>query len=942
MDTGKFLTNVLAEDGIYCLFASNKKKDSRVQRFYTSLQELQSTAHDLDVDGYDVYYALGTFKTSDSRKVTNVKNFKSFFLDLDCGPSKDFMTRKEASSELRAFCKKLSLPKPTLINSGRGIHVYWGLTESVPFADWLPVAERLKQLCLDNKFLADPSVTADGARVLRVPNTHNHKSDPPSPVECLMESPAVDFDDFNNLLGGPTIPVPKKYPDKWDAVTSVMAGNRTASFKDILTKSMESRGCEQIRRSIKEPNQVVEPVWRGVLSILKACSDGSRAKAHRISRGYSEYSEEETDNKWDNLTPDKRYTCAEFEKQNPNWCEGCTHKGALRTPLHLGTKVIEAQKEDNVVVMPSATFPNAPAQKYEIPEYPTPYFRGVNGGIYIRTRTKDGDLDEKLIYLNDMYVVKRIRDSEIGESVLMRLHLPRDGVREFTVPLTAVTSREEFRKQLSKEGVAELNMEDLMKYTTGWVNELQNTTKAEDAHRQFGWTDASGTSFIVGNQTIYKDRTDFNPPSTQTMGLFPAFEPKGTLEGWKETMDFYNRDGFEVHQYVVGTGFGSILMHFIDDIACSALHIHSKESGVGKTTAMAAAASVWGNPKELIIFKQDTLNTKMHRGEILHSLPLFMDELTNTRPSELSDISYQFTSGKQRGRMMSGTNQERARGDAWSLLAVTTGNTSIIERIRMTKDNPNAEAQRILETRVARMFSSTEDKSETDKFSRAIGRNYGHAGPIFLRYVMNNLDSVLELIDKVQYAVDKKAQLTSENRFWSVGATVTLVGLILARRIGLLNYDIPKVQEWIVGVLIENKLRTADMAVSIEQTLIDYVYEHYDNILRIKSTSDLRKQDGSEIDSIIIPEANARNQLVARYETDVKKLYILPKPFRIWCTKQQINYTALVSDMIEKMGAVKKTMRLDKGTKLDLGATPVIVVQFSQGIPDETSDTTDV
>ena len=143
MDTGKFLTNVLADDGVYCLFASNKKKDSRVQRFYTSLQELQSTAYDLDTDGYDVYYALGTFKTSDSRKVTNVKNFKSFFLDLDCGPSKDFMTRKEASGELRAFCKKLSLPKPTLINSGRGIHVYWGLTESVPFADWLPVAERL-------------------------------------------------------------------------------------------------------------------------------------------------------------------------------------------------------------------------------------------------------------------------------------------------------------------------------------------------------------------------------------------------------------------------------------------------------------------------------------------------------------------------------------------------------------------------------------------------------------------------------------------------------------------------------------------------------------------------------------------------------------------------------------------------------------------------------
>ena len=86
----------------------------------------------------------------------------------------------------------------------------------------------------------------------------------------------------------------------------------------------------------------------------------------------------------------------------------------------------------------------------------------------------------------DLYVVRRLRDVEIGEAVVMRLHLPRDGVREFTLPLTAVTSREEFRKHMSMQGVAVTRMDELMAYTTTWVNELQSNSMADEAHRQLG------------------------------------------------------------------------------------------------------------------------------------------------------------------------------------------------------------------------------------------------------------------------------------------------------------------------------------------------------------------------------------------------------------------------------------------------------------------------
>jgi len=943
METAIFLKEALPEKGSYCVFASNSSADRRSQQFFDSVDDLIDAAQDFDTKGYDVYFALASFREGNSRKVDNVQYLKSFFLDLDCGPSKDFVSQREAISQLIAFCKKFNLPRPLMINSGRGIHVYWVLSEAVPTDDWLPVAAKLKQLCSDNNFLADPAVTADAARVLRVPRTHNYKPDTPAEVDFVgTHLPTlVDFDLFSKLLGNDSIPVPTKRLEGANAVMNAALSNQEYRFKDILRKTSQGDGCTQILSALNDPNGVSEPIWRGVLSVLKACSDGSREKAHRISRGYDGYDPEETDAKWDNLTSDKRYTCARFEEIEPETCLRCPNRGKYRSPLHIGKRVKEATEEENVVEAPALDLPNTPINTFVIPKYPYPYIRGSNGGVYIRSQDSEGNENEERIYHNDLYVVKRIVDLELGESVVVRLHLPKDGVREFTLPLTAVTSREELRKNMSMQGVAVSRVEKLMEYITTWVNELQEREVADKAYRQFGWIDDEATGFVLGNQMILKDEVVFNPPSKSTIGLFPAFEPKGTLDEWRRIIDFYNRSGFELHQFATCAGFGSILMQFIDDIACAALHLYSKESGLGKTTAMRAAASIWGNPSELVIAEQDTHNTKMNRSEVLHNIPLLIDELTNAKSEALSTLALQFTTGKQRGRLVSGGNIERLRGEPWSLLAITTGNTSLIERIRLKKDNPNAEAQRILEVRVEKLFTGSSDKTETDEFSRALGKCYGHAGPIFAQYVMNNLDEVKRLIQEVQIRVDRQADLSSENRFWSVYATLTLAGAVIAHQLELIRFDIPALTNWCINMLVDNKSRTQDMAVSIEQTLNEYVNEHYDNILRIKSTSDLRKRDGSAIESIILPEAIPRNRLVARYETDVKKLYLVPKPLRMWCGEQQINYAAFVNDLTEQLGAKRVKMRLSKGTPLDLPSIDVIAVQFS-GAGDEEGSAEDV
>ena len=936
MEAEVFLDKVTGNEGYYCLFAVKLGQNDRPQTFHTTYDSLLQEARKLDARGYSPYFALATFEESGSRVADNVKQLKSFFMDIDCGEGRDYPTKKEGLQALQRFCKKVELPRPLLVDSGRGVHCYWPLSEAVSRDDWKPVADHLKQLCKNHGFTIDPSVTADAARVLRIPTTHNHKTEPPSPVEFYSEHvpEPVSLDAFAKLIGADQIPVPQKIESQpATAMMEALMGNKQHKFKDIITRESS---CAQLVDIVVNQDGCSEPIWRAGLSIAKFCSDGKKA-AHVMSKNHPEYSPEQTQDKFDKIKGP--YLCSHFDEFKPDVCTQCPHWGKIKSPISLGSSVREATPEDNIVEVPALDLPNTPTTTYVIPTYPKPYFRGANnGGVYIRTSNDEGEPDEELIYHNDIYIVNRIVDVDLGEVVVIRLHLPQDGVREFTVPLTAITSREEFRKQMSMQGVAVTKMDKLMTYMTTWINELQATTKADKARIQFGWTDDNHDAFVVGNQEISRNGVKSNPPSQATAGLMSAFKPKGSLEQWKDMANFYNRDGFELHQYMVATSFGSPLMSLMP-VACSGFHVHSKDSGLGKTTAMYVGASVWGNPKQLVVDAKDTRNSVMLRGEVYKNLPLYIDELTNGKGEQLSDLVYQLTSGKQRNRMSGNSNTERTRGEPWSLLSVSTGNTSVIERISTFKNAPKAEAARMLETRAVKLFDASKTKHLTDAFATRAENTYGTAGVIYMQWVMDNIEEVQRLLIEVQQKLDKAAGLTAQDRFWSAGATASVTGMLIAKRIGLIDYDTEKFFKYVLKLLQENRATSNDLMSSTADLLNDFVHEHWGSILKIKSTDDMRKGHGNGMDDLVIPESDPRNKLVGRYETDVKKLYVIPKVLKSWCGAQQINYTSTIEELKAKFKGKYVKIRLTKGTSTKMPLTHVFCIDCSAVDIEEDAET---
>lgn len=883
------------------------KGNDKKQLFTPSVNTMMAIVDTKAKEGWNCYYGVATFKKKGSRKAENVGWMKSLWVDVDCGEDKDYKTKKEGLQAIIEFTKQVGFRIPWIVDSGRGYHVYYAFTEEVEAIKWLSIVGMLRAAMIKFGFKADYGCSSDQVRVLRCPGSQNVKNpDNPLDVKVIQEGVSDDYESVRAKLQALDLAPakPAKKHGKIGGLTGALAGEGSAHqhdtqsrFSTIAKLSLKGKGCAQIKRIVMEQDKIPEPLWRAGLSIAQACVDRDTA-IHIMSNKHPEYNKDETEEKASATAGP--YTCEVFAGLDPIPCDTCPHD--ITSPILLGKEVARADPIPEEVVK-EATLS---IEKAEQPLYnpPHPYFRGKSGGVYVTEPTEDGTIDRK-VYPYDLYAVTRIVDPHEGDCVVLRLHLPNDGLREFTIPMSTFQDGNKAKIILARNGVNSnaKEMNEIMAYTIKYVQELQRKQRALDAKLQFGWS-PNADSFVVGHREYTKKGINKNFPASTTRNIIDHLDPKGSLEIWQQAINCFAQPGLEAQAFAALAGFGSPLVRF-SGVTGGVISLVSNESGTGKTTAARVASAVWGNPDGLMLNATDTYNVRFHRMGIMHNIVTVFDEITNLIPIEISNVCYQATHGRAKGGMKSSGIEERLNFATWNNLLVTTSNSSVADKVASLKDVPDGELARILELPVKQVFVP-----QATSLFEALNANYGHAGDIYAKWLVEHVEEIPEMVHKERQAIKDLVGDEPRERYWAAIGAVIFTGAKIATDLGLISLPLDHIKEWYLEIFNDSRANVKSHQTNADTILAEFLAKNTGKILIVKDKM---------ASSLGDPQRLPTQGVMVRFEADQNQLYIAKSAFREYCFTRQVTMNAVLDAASKKeadlrhLGTRKKRMLANTG-----------------------------
>lgn len=916
----QFYEKVLPKQGVYCV--AGITKDSTVRHKYgETLEEVFKHIEYFKSQKQNVYVTPATFSGKENKnREKRDSNFclysRSFFIDVDTHGKDAYESKEDTVDAINDLLKATGLPEPVYVDSGGGMHAYWIMDRDIPYAEWKPYAEKLKSLCLKHISI-DKNVTADGARLMRCPNTFNQRYDPPRESTVISKELNVySFEEFKEFLGvvEPEVKdvlalASKGLDDETRAMLHL--DNFKYTFNELADKSVNDRGgCNQIKYMLLNQNEIERDHWAAGLTIAIHCTDGDTA-IHEMSNEYENYNAEETEKTANSFEAPR--TCEWFIDNYPEHCEGCKHKGKIKTPLVLGKEFRPAappSKEDSVR--------EVEAEVASLPDFLRPFVRGELGGIYFMPPPKYDKKEKKsiaqdpiLLLAHDLQPFRRLTSKMDGDCMMMRFTLPMDGIREFLLPMKSVYGQEKLKEIMSSNGVLydPDHLPLLMKYLVKWGQYLENVEKADIMRMQMGWTvekteaDWSERSFVIGYKEVENTGNIVDAAASPYVRSIAKFlNPVGSMEKWRQAADQLNRPGLEMHAFTMLCGFGSPLMPYTSTSGVSVSLLG--RSGTAKTGAMYAGLSVFGNPKELSVF-DSTDNGMTGRYLGLHNLMLGIDEVGNKDPKIMSQLIHKVSHGKAKIRMQASVNAEREHEMVASLIAIFTTNESVYGKLEGIKSSPDGESARILEFIVKKPEILQGDgggllgRQIFDTFRT----NFGWAGPEFIKEVFrvgdNYIENTMEMW-RARFIGDFGDDSTY--RFYENLIMSTFTAGTIASESNIITLDIERVYQHVVNEMInirENIIKVNRN--DYESVLGDFMVQHVQNQLNIR--------DG-------MVKMEPRGKLVARVEQD-KGTYLVSKTeFKDYLRSKNINYSEFERDMSEKgiLVGTKKT-RLTTGWK---------------------------
>ena len=979
MQIADFLARVVAPGNFLVIshtFEGTDRQGKAYQGFsnrffpYADIADAASWAGWQARHNHDVYYGLASYNVAiangtdklgrprfnGERKQVNTQSLRALWMDLDVSRPGDgkaaanvFATRDEARAWLKGFLAATGLLNPNmLVDSGYGYHAYWILEDPLPTADWQVQANALRAAMVAHGYKGDAGITVDSARVLRPPETVNMKSGQPVTVNVRDKFTRADYP--NQLVLGALQPfiglatvATIAQPVAASTGASALAGGGASvqalfAGRQSMTGAMQAGvsttrprffakiapRCEQVKLSLANHGKGEDrPLWYlGNVTLAVHCQDGAQF-LHGFSDGDARYSQANVDAHFARAQAEHATkgngppTCSHYDKVRPGVCQGCPFLGRVTTPWQLGLD----QPDDA--------------------DLPPGYRRNNNNLEYSQPHPKEG-LTWHPMLVGD--VAEPVLDRDPKGGFVLGFNYYRDDkaarVRVSTGALKPDVSAiyDVFQAQ---DVVLHPRVElQWRAFILAWIEQLRSQRSLRDEDIQsFGYTRRGDeySGLAIGG-TIYRtDGTEEHSPGTDPV-LVRDYTPSGSLDKWRAAANFVMKDRLDL-QLIIAVAFASPLMTFTghSGVVFSAW---SQQSAVGKSSALKVGRAVWSRETTSNSL-DDTPNSILKRMGDTRIMPCWWDEMRGSnkeRREQMVELALSITQGKGKSRLSSSANLMDV--GEWQTILMCCSNYPLMEHVLAATQGTDSGAVRLFEWNITR--PALADTSQAARLIMNTRHHYGVAGRVYAKWVAANLDKVDRMVCSTKDMLVVALTPDQAERFYIAGMAVCLVGAAIAKRLGLCDFDVAGLHNFLVAnfLRMRNERRGSTLinahGVDAEQILALFMADHLAHKLITSKFAPPNVNRYTRLGASDIKWQPTNGSRVDIHISQLDKTIRISRPvFAEWCHRRSFPATVIVDAFEKRWGATCARQRMGAGTGYSQGQMVCIDIPAVQHPLDE-------
>lgn len=856
------------------------------------------------------------------RSQDNAIALKSLFLDVDVSedPAKDcYRTRGEAITHLGKFIRDAALPQFSMIvSSGGGLHAYYTLDRALTKAEWEPLAYALREAAERHKLKCDVKITADAARVLRIPDTLNRKTDPPRPVRIAGKPADFDYsvEHIAKALEPYRVALPTLARTRSEifvdpALFAGMQGASAAPIENELGAGVDLNMSREDMRACLDviPNTTIDwNAWNAMgLRIYAACNG-------------EDYGLEE----WQRWS-DKN-TAAQANAQDTCKDRWATFHHTPPTRTGAGALVNEAKRATGSnnwrpVTHLSSTTPITQPSAGMAPALPAG-FASQNGvicevGVDETGQTKftpicDYKMEDPWLQKNP-WVLHFTTATEMNASQNVSIELNQIGTQGM---------RQVFQEQGVMLPVGAKKLETIARFLVAWVKQLQET-KESVLSSPFGWQTQKVTGllegFVFGGQlwTPQGARSAAVPDSV----LGRHYAPAGQQQPWHAAAKLITDQGRPELEALLATAFAAPLVRFTGHLGVI-MSCYSTSSGIGKTTALKVAQAVWGDPVRAVQSLSDTQNAVMGKLGQIQSLPLYWDELkTEDDTKRFVNITFQVSQGKEKARMTQSVKQREP--GSWQTLLVSASNDSLVDYVTGHTNTTTAGLYRIFEYYMDHPPAGAPGQIDTSEASLIVAKmhdNYGQVGLEYAKFLGEHHARIEQEVAAHTKLIGQELKAINDERFWVALVSVICLGARYANELKFTSINEEALKTFMFKQLGKmrdlRQTQTGDMdrELNVSNLLAQFI-----SAMRSKHTlytNRIHVSKGKPTVGSIKPRGDISrlDGIYVQVGVEDKLMRISSYKLGEWLSEKGYSRHVFTQALIREMGATKVVGRIGSGT----------------------------